>query len=202
MKLFGPRTTVAQPAVPREPMTSDPDVLATIWAKWLAVQPMQDQQHLAWRDRNGDLDAFAGHVAAEPVRKLHFLLDDSSLEPVVRELANGLLAGDLEARVPAGLSHAAEESDLERSLTTAAVREVVADRMSPAGADAVALVIGLLLGTEFGLHDDAPRRVLVARGAVFVALRDLGLPIHTWEARLTELGCGASRVFEPGAPVA
>lgn len=201
MKLFGTRTTVATPAMPREPMTSDPDVLATIWAAWLTAQPLQDQQVLVWRDRDAAHGALAAQVAAEPVRKLRFLLADETLAPEVREIADGLLAGAAKAPVPPRLARAADTSELERMLTTAAVREAVADRMTPAGADAAAFVIALLIGTELGLQDERPRRMLIARGPVFVALRDRDLPIHTWEARVIALGNGTP-LAEVGATAA
>ncbi len=188
MKLFQTKTTPVAPLEsPREPLTSDPDVLSTIWAVWLAAQPLQDQQLLA-RRHLGPVDAdLAWIIAEEPVRKLRRLESDPAMDMAVRAFAAGLLAGGLEADVPPRLAWVADESELERSLTLEAVQHAIAERMTTRAADAMAFVIACLVGTEWGTADAAPRRIAIARGVIFVTLRDLGLPIHTWEVRLNEL---------------
>ena len=188
MKLFRSTTaTPPPPASPRESLTADPDVLSTIWTVWLTAQPLQDQLILARRHLGAVDAALARQLADDPVRKLRRLQADASLKPAVRELADGLLAGDPVADVPERLGWVADTSELERILTTAAVREAIADRMTPAAADAMAFVIAFLVGTEWGAADTGPRRLGIARGVIFVTLRDLGLPIHTWETRLMDL---------------
>ena len=196
MKLFRTMTIPAAPAAPREALTADPDVLSTIWTVWLTAQPLLDQQVLAKHYRTGMDAPLAAALAADPVRKLLRLRADPAMAPEVQALADGLLAGATLGEVPAKLGWVAESSELERTLTTAAVREAIAYRMTRAGAEAVAFVIAFLVGTEWGAADAAPRRRAVARGVIFVALRDLGLPIPTWEARLIELEHGASDVAE------
>ena len=189
MKLFQHRTTtpVAPPESPREPLTSDPDILSTIWAVWLAAQPLQDQQILA-RRHLGPVDAaLARQLADEPGRKLRRLEIDAAMDDEVRALAAGLLAGEVTAEIPPRLGWVADQSELERTLTRAAVHDAIGDRMTTRAADAMAFVIAFLIGTEWGTADAAPRRLAIARGVVFVTLRDLGLPIHTWEIRLDEL---------------
>src|SRR5690349_12204595 len=96
MKLFQHKTIpVAPPESPREPLTSDPDVLSTIWSVWLAAQPLQDQQLLA-RRHLGPVDAaLARQIADEPARKLRRLEIDSTMDDEVRALAAGLLAGEV-----------------------------------------------------------------------------------------------------------
>ena len=186
MKLFR-RTTPAAPPVPRESLTSDPDVLSTIWSVWLAAQPVQDQEVLATHDRSGHSESLAVELAADPVRKLEWLRTDPSMEPEIQSLAEGLLDGATLGDVPWRLGRVAGIWELERTLTTDAVREAIAERMTPAGAEATAFVIALLVGTEFGAADMAPRRVLIARGVILVGLLGLGLPIDTWEARLRKI---------------
>ena len=188
MKLF--RTTTATPvpvAGPRESLTTDPDVLSTIWATWLTAQPLQDQVMLARRHLSAVDAALARQLADDPIRKLRRLQSDPSLKSEVRELADALLAGDPDADIPSRLGWVADTSELERHLTTSAVREAIADRMTPAAADSMAFVIAFLVGTEWGAADTGPRRLGIARGVIFVTLRDLGLPIHTWETRLMDL---------------
>jgi hypothetical protein len=188
MKLFQHKTPtpVAPPESPREPLTSDPDVLSTIWAVWLAAQPLQDQQVLA-RRHLGPVDAaLARQIAEEPTRKLRRLETDPAMEPEVRAFAEGLLAGELTAEVPPRLGWVADTSELERTLTRSAIKDTIQGRMTAKAADTMAFVIAFLVGTEWGAADVAPRRLAVARGVIFVTLRDLGLPIHTWEARLVE----------------
>ena len=189
MKLFQHRTTtpVALPESPREPLTSDPDVLSTIWAVWLAAQPLQDQQVLARRHLGAVEAALARQLAEEPARKLRRLEIDPAMDDEVRALAAGLLAGEITAEIPPRLGWIADTSELERTLTRSAVKDAIHERMTPQAADAMAFVIAFLVGTEWGTADLAARRLAVARGVIFVTLRDLGLPIHTWEARLAEL---------------
>src|SRR5689334_9136313 len=164
MKLFQSTktTTPAAPAVPREPLTSDPDVLSTIWAVWLAAQPLQDQQVLA-RRHLGPVDAaLARQLAHEPARKLRRLEIDPAMGDEVRALAAGLLAGEITAEIPPRLGWIADTSELERSLTRAAVQDAIRGRMTPKAADAMAFVIAFLVGTEWGTADLAPRRLAVA----------------------------------------